>query len=1030
MRPFSSDKRKKNYSEFEINDTKWSRMQKQNSNFEIRKNDYKEDLFIDEITKLESIWDDLGVTSQYRRIFVENVSEINEMEKADIFEKEKINYKKLKDSLMNLKREINAREYHIKSLKQYETIIENYVLEGNSINHNSNSFKEIINIIIGLRNNAINIVNLFFNVNKIIFENINKWDLKKLHQKYLYDLNYLDKMKEDLKFLKNSILSKFIEMNNGEIDAFLTNCAPGAGIINNKLKIPLSEELMKEINNARYLLLKESILNNKDKFNKNILNQIYLNTESGEEIGNNNFIKPKKNYLNFSQSSNNRNQILKEQNNSGNININKKILHRKKGLGLNNFKDINYKNIPFHRSINKKKLKIKENNNNKLTLLNNYSNYKKPKIIIERDEINYAEMKNILIDVRNKNKIFKDENIHLKKENNDYKIKYLELKKLYDKIYNKANNEEGKRIQSEKDIDILQMKIKELCQKNQELEEKIKKNKKSLEKNENSESKEENEIIKNKKQEINYRIDFYKENISNLVNKMCNEAHLKKIPDFLKRAFIIDESIYTENNYFKGIFPKIIVSYIGEGNENINGLCSLSYENNENLNENLNLKINFIYSIEDLEKNIILIIDFIKKNINFNKLVVYLLYDNINNKFVPNKEAKDIFEKKLGFKWLCVTRDEEKNQRYIKLYISQNESEESIYNKKNKNNFFLDNYSLITINKEEDANQFKNIIKNIKMNNNKYININAIYSLLYESKELKIECLNKNKTIELEEKKQKLWKFNINKYNWNLLEEEEKKNLLNINIDNSLFKEIEFFNKNHNINIISDLQKKYISINFESIYSIIIDGIYYNRISSNKIKILKETKSNSLFFLIPSTDNTVLFYISEVNNKLKELLLDSPNNIYEQFLEFQPSTQKELFNFSMSSVRDISYIPQKLKNEQKIIYIPTFTINTHLYSFDVLEINDGLKINSLDNNEEFKLNTVDEYINVEFKPDDNINNSFSVLPVEDKRTNIIIKDPFIFGIFANDIINNDKLPLMQFLYINKDNFLMKNKYIK
>ena len=293
MRPFSSDKRKKNYSEFEINDAKWSRIQRQNSNFEIRKNDYKEDLFIDEITKLESIWDDLGVTSQYRRIFVENVSEINEMEKADIFEKEKINYKKLKDSLMNLKREINAREYHIKSLKQYETIIENYVLEGNSINHNSNSFKEIINIIIGLRNNAINIVNLFFNVNKIIFENINKWDLKKLHQKYLYDLNYLDKMKEDLKFLKNSILSKFIEMNNGEIDAFLTNCAPGAGIINNKLKIPLSEELMKEINNARYLLLKESILNNKDKFNKNILNQIYLNTESGEEVANNNFIKPK-----------------------------------------------------------------------------------------------------------------------------------------------------------------------------------------------------------------------------------------------------------------------------------------------------------------------------------------------------------------------------------------------------------------------------------------------------------------------------------------------------------------------------------------------------------------------------------------------------------------------------------------------------------------------------------------------------------------------------------------------------------------
>ena len=59
----------------------------------------------------------------------------------------------------------------------------------------------------------------------------------------------------------------------------------------------------------------------------------------------------------------------------------------------------------------------------------------------------------------------------------------MELKKLYDKIYNKANNEEGKRIQSEKDIDILQIKIKELSQKNHELEEKIKKNKKSSKNN-------------------------------------------------------------------------------------------------------------------------------------------------------------------------------------------------------------------------------------------------------------------------------------------------------------------------------------------------------------------------------------------------------------------------------------------------------------------------------------------------------------------------------------------------------------------
>ena len=41
----------------------------------------------------------------------------------------------------------------------------------------------------------------------------------------------------------------------------------------------------------------------------------------------------------------------------------------------------------------------------------------------------------------------------------------------------------------------------------------------------------------------------------------------------------------------------------------------------------------------------------------------------------------------------------------------------------------------------------------------------------------------------------------------------------------------------------------------------------------------------------------------------------------------------------------------------------------------------------------------------------------------------MIQDSFIIGIFDNDIINNSKLPLLQFLYITKDNFLTKNNYV-
>ena len=61
--------------------------------------------------------------------------------------------------------------------------------------------------------------------------------------------------------------------------------------------------------------------------------------------------------------------------------------------------------------------------------------------------------------------------------------------------------------------------------------------------------------------------------------------------------------------------------------------------------------------------------------------------------------------------------------------------------------------------------------------------------------------------------------------------------------------------------------------------------------------------------------------------------------------------------------------------------------------------------------------SVDEYINIQFRPYINIDKSFSTIPVEGVGNDFIIKDSFIIGIFDNDIINNEKLSLLQFLYI-------------
>jgi antitoxin component of RelBE/YafQ-DinJ toxin-antitoxin module len=253
------------------------------------------------------------------------------------------------------------------------------------------------------------------------------------------------------------------------------------------------------------------------------------------------------------------------------------------------------------------------------------------------------------------------------------------------------------------------------------------------------------------------------------------------------------------------------------------------------------------------------------------------------------------------------------------------------------------------------------------------------------------------------------------------LEENQKK--ININIGNSLFSKIHNYIKDDVQSLKADFQKKTISINFGSNCSILIDNIYYNRISSDKIKALKETNTNSMYFIIPSTDNSVLFYIRQVNEKLSELLANNEKNIYEQFLEFEPDMQKELLEFSNNT--NVEDGTNKLDYQQKIIYIPSFKIETHLYSYDIKNIIQNITINNKENNEKLYLSSVDEYMNIELKIDDNIKNCFSFNLSEDKNSNMIIKDQFIIGIFANKIINNERLPLIQFLHVKKEDFLPK-----
>ena len=234
-------------------------------NNSVKFNDYyslkeEEEIIKEQLNLLMNEWEELGFTSDYRNSFLNSIRDIPKEGKKDIIVHELNNLKNLEDSIIDLKKEILIRENNLELIKMYNNSLENM---DNEEDLATNVIQETINIIKKLRKNAINIVSKALKLNKIMDKYLisGKIDINNIKEKYIYDKNYLNKMKEDLLFLKDSAISKHIEMNNSKIDSFLTNCAPNSNKynINNRITIPIPEEHMKLIKELRYSLLQEDL---------------------------------------------------------------------------------------------------------------------------------------------------------------------------------------------------------------------------------------------------------------------------------------------------------------------------------------------------------------------------------------------------------------------------------------------------------------------------------------------------------------------------------------------------------------------------------------------------------------------------------------------------------------------------------------------------------------------------------------------------------------------------------------------------
>ena len=255
------------------------------------------DKIINEFELIQILWDDLGVSNEYKTKFEKFISNHNEEEIIQYLNFEKINLKKYKEIIIKLSKEIINRENNIKKLKEIDELIEkNYKKEKKKLNESIiKSIEKTINL---LRITSVNIISYINKIQEFSSYKVikGKYILNKMKNELLYDKNYLNKMIFDIEFIKNSNLIFYFDIiPDAKIDTFFT-------FFNNNF--PIGNDLLKGIFEAKYFLMENNLLNeiynekkqifNNNKYKSSVVRNNSFNSKINNKF-NNSFVESKQN---------------------------------------------------------------------------------------------------------------------------------------------------------------------------------------------------------------------------------------------------------------------------------------------------------------------------------------------------------------------------------------------------------------------------------------------------------------------------------------------------------------------------------------------------------------------------------------------------------------------------------------------------------------------------------------------------------------------------------------------------------------
>ena len=127
--------------------------------------------------------------------------------------------------------------------------------------YNEKTLTDVVNCIKNIRILSINIVNHISKIRELSSYNVlgGKYDMEKINKIYLFDKNYLIKMKYDMDFLKTSRLTYYFEIDCEESDPFLIFTKFKNEENEKKHFIGVSSEMLDSIRQGQFLILQDLI---------------------------------------------------------------------------------------------------------------------------------------------------------------------------------------------------------------------------------------------------------------------------------------------------------------------------------------------------------------------------------------------------------------------------------------------------------------------------------------------------------------------------------------------------------------------------------------------------------------------------------------------------------------------------------------------------------------------------------------------------------------------------------------------------